>query len=112
MGESKEAAGEFATVAKVGDVAPGSCIGIEYRGALIALCNLDGELHAVEDVCTHAGAKISEGRLDGNCLICPWHDASFDVTSGEPAGGPAFSPVPKFEVRVVGSEIQVRIPPE
>lgn len=103
--------GEFVTVARVGDVSPGSCIGVERRGALIALCNVEGELHAVEDVCTHAGAKISEGQLDGKCLVCPWHDASFDVTSGEPAGGPAFSPVPRFEVRVVGDEVQVRIPP-
>lgn len=103
--------GEFVKLARVEDVPAGTCIGVEHAGAPIAICNVDGTLHAVEDFCTHAGAKISEGKLEGTCLTCPWHDAVFDVTTGEPAGGPAFSAVEVLEVRVQGRDVFVRVPP-
>ncbi len=49
----------------------------------------DGTVHAVHNICSHAYAKMDEGRLRGNRVICPLHGASFDVRTGAVLGAPA-----------------------
>lgn len=55
----------------------------------IAIYHLAGQLHAVSDVCPHAGASLSEGELDGDVVTCPRHGSQFRVTDGERVRGPA-----------------------
>ncbi|MBT4865448.1 MAG: Rieske 2Fe-2S domain-containing protein, partial [Planctomycetaceae bacterium] len=44
--------------------------------------NVDGEFHALDGVCPHAGGPLGEGGLSGNIVTCPWHGWQFDVTTG------------------------------
>ena len=57
--------------------------------------------------CTHYGAPLGEGLcLDGE-IRCPWHHAAFDVTTGEPVGGPALDPIPVYETKVSDGKVLV-----
>jgi nitrite reductase/ring-hydroxylating ferredoxin subunit len=75
----------------------------------IALCNLDGTFFAIKDVCTHDQAPLSEGELDGDTIVCPWHGACFSVRTGEALSLPATEPVETFPVILQGDEVYVDI---
>ena len=94
---------------QTGDIAAGQCKQIEVGGKKSALGNVDGTYHAIDDTCTHVGGPLSEGSMDGNIVTCPWHGATFDVTSGSTLGGPAPSGVSCFTVRVTGDDIELEI---
>ncbi len=49
----------------------------------ILVVNIEGNFYAISNICTHEGAKLHEGRLNGKELICPWHGAKWDVTTGK-----------------------------
>jgi nitrite reductase/ring-hydroxylating ferredoxin subunit len=65
----------------------------------IAVYNIDGDLYAVEDVCTHDGGELAGGPLHGFEVECPRHGARFDLRSGEVTCPPAYEPVARFPVR-------------
>ena len=101
--------GEFTKAAMVGDIAPGEARGVEARGKRIALFNVDGTFHAIDDTCTHRGGPLSEGILMGTEVTCPWHGAVFDVTSGAVMRSPAPRDVARYAVRVEGEDIKVEL---
>jgi len=68
----------------------------------VAIYNVGGEFYATSDVCTHADGPLSEGKLKGNTIICPWHGSCFDVTNGAVLCGPATEPVKTYQVVVEG----------
>jgi len=74
-----------------------------------ALCNVGGELYAVDDVCTHAWASLSEGVLVGAQLECPLHGGCFDVRTGAADGGIVTEDLRRFAVRVDGAEVSVSL---
>lgn len=98
---------KFVKVAKVEDIAPGEKRIFEVDGTLVVVINLDGQFYAIEDVCTHDGGPLGEGRLEGAQIICPRHGARFDVRTGDALTLPAFEPVPTFEVKVEGGDVLV-----
>lgn len=98
---------DFVRVASVSDVSPGSVMLVEVDGEQVALVNVNGELYAVADECSHEGCSLSEGDVDGGMLVCPCHGSDFDVTTGEPASPPAFEPVATYAVRVDGDDVLV-----
>ena len=79
----------------------------EVDGTRIALCNVDGSLYAIDDVCTHDGGALDQGELDGVEIECPRHGARFDVRTGRVTALPAFQPVETYPVRVQGQDVQV-----
>jgi nitrite reductase/ring-hydroxylating ferredoxin subunit len=91
-------------VASISDVPPGSTHGVHIAGLGILLCNLAGTIFAIEDVCTHDGGPLDQGELEGACVVCPRHGATFDVRSGA-ATMPAVMPVSTFPVEVRGDDI-------
>ena len=98
---------KFVKVAAVTDIPPGTKKIVEADGTLIVVANIDGEFYAVEDVCTHDGGPLGEGKLEGCQLVCPRHGARFDVRTGAALTMPAFEPAPTYEVRVEGDDVLV-----
>lgn len=98
---------ERVKVAQTSELPPGKGMAVEVEGQTIALFNVDGAYHAIADTCTHAGGPLSDGRLDGNVVTCPWHGAVFDVTTGEALGPPADDNVHHYQVQVEGDDIHV-----
>jgi 3-phenylpropionate/trans-cinnamate dioxygenase ferredoxin component len=99
----------FVKVAKTDEIVPGQGKMIEVGGKKIALFNVEGSVHAMDDTCTHRGGPLSEGILDGKQVTCPWHGAIYDVTTGEVLGPPAPKGVARYNVRVEGSDIEVEV---
>ncbi len=99
--------GAFVTVAKVGDLNPGEMMYVEVGDEPVCLINLDGEFFALNDVCTHQEASLSDGEIVGDEVECPLHGGAFDIRTGQPAAFPVVVPVETYKVRVVGDEVQV-----
>jgi nitrite reductase/ring-hydroxylating ferredoxin subunit len=100
---------EFHKIAKTGDVAPGEVGVYEVEGHRVALCNVDGEFYAIEDVCTHDAGPLDQGELIGSQTKCPRHGARFDVTTGKALTLPAIRPVPSHDVKVEGDDVYVAL---
>lgn len=78
-------------------------------GRVVALFNVDGEFHALDGVCPHAGGPLGEGTLKGTIVTCPWHGWQFDVTTGRHCLTAAIQHT-RFPVRVDGDEVYVQLP--
>jgi 3-phenylpropionate/trans-cinnamate dioxygenase ferredoxin subunit len=96
-------------VAHKSAIAPGTMTRVVVDGVAVLLCNVGGELYAVEDVCTHDGGALDGGELEGCRVMCPRHGALFDVTSGKALTPPAVVPLPTFPVRVDGDDVSVDV---
>jgi 3-phenylpropionate/trans-cinnamate dioxygenase ferredoxin component len=94
-------------VANVADVAPGTTKRVVIDGREILICNVDGSFFAIEDVCTHDGAPLDQGDLDGNCIVCPRHGAMFDVRTGDALTLPAVIPLSTYAVELKDGEILI-----
>jgi 3-phenylpropionate/trans-cinnamate dioxygenase ferredoxin component len=96
-------------VAHKSAIAPGEMTRVMVDGVPVLLCNCDGEIYAVEDVCTHDGGALDGGELDGCRVMCPRHGAFFDVKTGKALTLPAVSPLPVYPVTVDGDDIRVDV---
>lgn len=100
---------EWVKVGSVGEVAEGEMSSFGVGDRQVAIANVEGDLHAFDDVCTHQQCSLAEGDLDGTTVECPCHGSQFDVTTGEAVHGPAADPVDVFELREQDGELQVLI---
>ena len=99
---------DWVTVAKVGELMPGSHRVVDVDGASVAVFNVGGEYYAIEDVCTHDGGQLTGGTVEGDQVVCPRHGARFSIKTGDALTAPAYEPTAKFPVRVENGVIQVR----
>ncbi len=76
-------------VGKVEDLTPGKMQKIAADGKEILVANINGTFYAVDDTCTHAGASLHEGTLEGDTVTCGWHGAKFDCKTGKLLAFPA-----------------------
>jgi nitrite reductase/ring-hydroxylating ferredoxin subunit len=83
-----------------------SCV---IAGREIVVCHTKQGVFALDNICTHAHARMVEGRLRGLRLICPLHGASFDVRDGRVLGAPATVPLAHHAVRVVDDFVEVAL---
>lgn len=97
----------FVKVGRADEIHPGGKQIYEVDGIMVVVVNLDGEYYCVEDVCTHDGGPLGEGKLDDGVLVCPRHGARFDVRTGDALTLPAFEPVTTYEVRVENGDLLV-----
>ncbi|HET9982811.1 MAG TPA: non-heme iron oxygenase ferredoxin subunit [Longimicrobiales bacterium] len=102
-------ADEWIRVASLDDVAPGTLLGVEIGDERICLANVDGEIYALRDNCSHQDFPLSAGELDDARLECAWHGARFDVRTGRALSLPAIRPVRAYEVKVEGGVIFVSV---
>jgi nitrite reductase/ring-hydroxylating ferredoxin subunit len=98
----------FEVVSHKGALKPGEVKEIIAAGTAIALCNVDGEYHAVSNSCPHADGPLGEGKLDGTVLTCPYHGWSFEVTDGS-CGTNADACITTYEVHIEGDAVCVRL---
>jgi 3-phenylpropionate/trans-cinnamate dioxygenase ferredoxin subunit len=101
---------EYIPVAAVEEVGNGERIFLEIDGRAIALFNIAGEYFAIADMCSHDGAPVADGELEGFMISCPRHGAHFDVRTGKVHTLPAVVDIPAYPVRVEDGEIFVGLP--
>lgn len=100
---------EWTEVAKQGDIAPGQARAVEIDGRMIAVVNLDGEFHAIDNICTHAYALLTDGPIVGCEIQCPLHAARFDIRTGAVTAPPAYEALEVYEVRLDGDAVLVKV---
>ena len=91
------------------EIPPGTTKRVEVDGEAVLLCNVGGELYAVEDVCTHDGGPLDQGELQDCRIMCPRHGALFDVTTGTALTLPAVVPLATYRVRIEGDDVFVEV---
>jgi len=101
---------DFVKVAQVNEIAPGQMKLVQVGDERILLVNLEGQLHAVDEICSHAYAPLSEGELVGSELECPLHGTAFEVTTGEVLSPPADENLTVYPVRIEGTDVLVGPP--
>jgi nitrite reductase/ring-hydroxylating ferredoxin subunit len=99
----------FIRVATTGELSPGQGKLVEVRDKRIALFNVGGRYYAVDDTCPHRGGPLSEGDVEGETAICPWHGAIFDLRTGDVKRPPAAVGVASYAVRVEGEQIEIAV---
>ena len=89
------------------DFVDGTGRNIVAAGRSLAVFCLDSVLYALDDLCTHGQASLSEGYLENGCVECPLHQGLFDLKTGQPAGGCVTEPVRTYPVRATGRRVEV-----
>ncbi len=97
-------------VAALADLADDAAFAVKLGHRRIALYRLDGRIHALDDVCTHALALLSQGFIENGAVECPLHGARFEIATGRCLTPPATVDLRTYEVQVEGGEVYVRAP--
>src|SRR6202047_5186738 len=99
----------FVKVGSLSALPPGSVMEIQVGDGTYAVCNAEGEVHALDGICPHAGGPLGEGALHGDTLVCPWHAWEFNCRTGANDFDPDVV-VPTFGVKVEDGDILLDLP--
>jgi 3-phenylpropionate/trans-cinnamate dioxygenase ferredoxin subunit len=104
---------EFVRVCRLDELPEVGAAAADINGKIVAIVRTEsGEVHAVDDTCSHANVSLSEGELDGCTLECWLHGSRFDIRTGEPSGPPATIPIAVYAVKIEGDEVYVATTPQ
>jgi 3-phenylpropionate/trans-cinnamate dioxygenase ferredoxin subunit len=89
-------------------LADGQTLSIPFGRRMIAVARSGDAYYAIEDVCSHDGAELTGGAIEGTEIICPRHGARFCLRTGEALTPPAYEPVQVFATKIEGGHLWVR----
>jgi nitrite reductase/ring-hydroxylating ferredoxin subunit len=72
----------FVRLAALSQLPEGSALQVETADGAVAICNVEGQLYAIDGICPHSGGPLGEGALHGRILVCPFHGWAFDCVTG------------------------------
>lgn len=81
---------------------------VDAKGSSVLLVKQDNQVYALSDTCPHAGGPLSEGQLEGDTVVCPWHGSRFCIKDGKRQDGPSTFDAPTYEVRQHAGKVEVR----
>ena len=96
--------------AVLADVEPGRPTLVEFGSTRVVLARVGEAVYACGDVCAHRGGPLSEGKLSGFRLACPWHGWIYDVRTGVCAFPGRGASVPSYPVRIDAGDVFVEVP--
>jgi nitrite reductase (NADH) small subunit len=79
----------FVRAAAASEIPVGTIKEVNVGGTPVAVANIAGTYHVINNTCLHRGGPLGEGTLEGKIVTCPWHGWQFDVTSGKSVQNPA-----------------------
>jgi 3-phenylpropionate/trans-cinnamate dioxygenase ferredoxin component len=89
-------------------LADGQTLSIAVGRRMVAVARSGAEFFAIEDVCTHDGAELTGGSIEGTEIVCPRHGARFCLRTGEALTPPAYEPVRVFATKIDDGHLWVR----
>ena len=95
--------------AKLEQVGVGKMFRVQLDGKLLLLANVEGTIHACDEMCTHEEVSLSLGALQGNCLKCSLHGSYFDLETGKPLNEPADEPIKTYPTVIKDNNICIEI---
>jgi 3-phenylpropionate/trans-cinnamate dioxygenase ferredoxin subunit len=103
----------FVRVCSVGDLPAVGAVQAEITGKKVAIVrDSAGDIHAIDDTCSHANVSLSEGDVEDGEIECWLHGSRFDLRSGKPTGLPAVSPIAVYPVKIHGGDVFVAVTKE
>ena len=90
------------------DLASGAALTVAAGSHLIAVVRSEDCIYAIEDICTHDGAELTGGQIEGTQIVCPRHGARFCLRTGAALTPPAYEPVRVFETKIEAGRIWIR----
>ena len=102
---------EFIDAAHTDDLTPGNTLKVSTEIGDLFLANVEGEIYAVDDMCTHEDSSLSLGCLKGELVYCTLHGSRFSVRTGQPKEEPATDALQRYPVRIVNNRIQICLTP-
>lgn len=99
---------DFVPVLALDDLPEGEMRRVEVEGTPVLLARRNSYIYALAETCAHLGGPLAEGKLEGNTVVCPWHQSRFQLEDGRVLDGPATNPQPCFDVRVRQNRIEIR----
>jgi naphthalene 1,2-dioxygenase system ferredoxin subunit len=94
-------------VTSADDVPEDDVIGVDIAGKSLALYQVDSEIYATDNLCTHGNARLCDGFLEGHEIECPLHQGKFDIRNGKAMCAPLTEDVRTYPVRIEGSRVFV-----
>lgn len=94
-------------VADKSEITADEPLGVKVGDNNIGLYLLDGDIFALENVCTHEFAILTDGFVEGDCIECPIHQALFDIRTGKAMSLPAEIDVDSYPVKLDGNDVLV-----
>lgn len=104
----EQGSSEWVAVLDEGDLAEGVPAVGKAGDVDVLVVRRGSRLHALGDVCSHAGGPLHEGSLEDGCVVCPWHGSTFELSDGSVVHGPAAAPQPAYDAKVDGGRVWVR----
>lgn len=98
-------------VLPVAALGEGQMVACRVGSQELLIAHVEGQYYALSNLCTHAGQRLSGGRLNGFELRCPLHRATFDIRTGLPLSPPATERLKSYPVTLTGGKIAVSIGP-
>ncbi len=90
-------------------VPEGDVVGFVVSGRDIAFYEVDGEVFATDNLCTHGAARLSDGFLEGNEIECPLHQGRFDVCTGKAMCAPLTEDIKTYPVKIENMRVMLRL---
>ena len=89
------------------DVPEDDVVGIDIAGKSIALYQVEGEIYATDNICTHGNARLCDGFLEGHEIECPLHQGKFDIRNGKAMCAPLTEDVRTYPVKIDDNRVFV-----
>ena len=99
---------EFVKAIAASDLALGQGTEASVGGKGVALFNVGGTFYAISNTCLHRGGPLGQGFVDGSTVTCPWHNWTFDVTTGANVVNGDLK-VACYETRVEDGQVLVKV---
>jgi naphthalene 1,2-dioxygenase system ferredoxin subunit len=96
---------QWTDAAAVDDVPADDVIAVLVAGNEVALYNVEGNVYATDNICTHGHARLCEGFLEGHEIECPLHQGKFDVRNGAPTCAPVTEAIRSYPVKIEGGRV-------
>jgi naphthalene 1,2-dioxygenase system ferredoxin subunit len=96
-------------IASKDDVPEDDVMGFDINAKSIALYQVDGEIFATDNICTHGNARLCDGFLEGHEIECPLHQGRFDIRNGKAMCAPLTEDIQIYPVKIEGGRVFVEI---
>ena len=91
------------------DIPEEGALRVVLDGTPVCVARSQGEVFAINDVCSHADVSLSEGEVEDGTVECWLHGSAFDLRTGKPTSLPAVKPVATYSVTVEGDDVFVKL---
>jgi naphthalene 1,2-dioxygenase system ferredoxin subunit len=96
-------------IASKDDVPEEDVMGIDINAKSIALYQVDGEIFATDNICTHGNARLCDGFLEGHEIECPLHQGKFDIRNGKALCAPLAEDIRTYPVKIEDGRVFVEL---